>query len=111
MPAEVRRKVFARGAAPRRCQYPGCDRDIFLNLCHRKPHARGGSREAENLLLLCPVHHALLDAGWIRAEGAAARPEFYERLRTEFGTGWRRVENVRAPAGGRNGTDAFRPPG
>ena len=72
---------------------------IFLDLAHREPHAAGGSRESSNLLLLCRTHHALLDAGWIRAEGASDRPEFYERVMTEFGQGWMKVESIRAPPG------------
>ena len=94
VPASEKRKVRMRGEE---CQFPGCSHRIFVDLAHRRPHAAGGSRESDNLLYLCRTHHALLDAGWIRAEGPSDSPEFFERVMTEFGQGWMRVESIRAP--------------
>jgi hypothetical protein len=96
VPATEKRKVRMRGEE---CQFPGCSHRIFVDLAHRRPHAAGGSRESDNLLALCRTHPALFDAGWIRAEGPSDRPEFFERVMTEFGRGWMRVETIRAPPG------------
>jgi hypothetical protein len=95
--AAVKRKLSANGDG---CQFPGCDCEIFVEIAHLKPHSEGGSREAENLRALCHVHHVLQEAGWIRAEGTAEEPIFFERMMTEFGVvGWVKVENARAPPG------------
>ena len=45
------------------CEVPDCPVCWFLELCHLTPHRFGGSREASNLVLLCPSHHALFDGG------------------------------------------------
>jgi hypothetical protein len=102
IPAEVRREVFLRGDPNRKkpvhkCQFPNCERTMYLQFCHREPHAHGGGREADNILLLCRIHHTLLDEGEIRAEGPADDPTFYERVDTEFGEGWLKVLSARAP--------------
>lgn len=97
VPAAVKRKLAANGDG---CQFPGCDHEIFVEIAHLKPHSEGGSREAANLRALCHVHHVLQEAGWIRAEGTAEEPVFFERMMTEFGlVGWVKVENARAPPG------------
>lgn len=97
IPASVRRKVRERARSGSRvcCQYPNCRNHRYLEYCHIKPHSKGGSREADNLLLLCPTHHALLDARWIRVKGTAAEPVFYlKEVGRDGKTRWRRV---RAP--------------
>jgi hypothetical protein len=96
IPASVKREVRRRSGGC--CQWPRCDNRIFLNFAHRKWHSRGGSREAANLLDLCLVHHALLDAGWIRVEGPSDAPIFYEWDPGADGRGaWRRVTGPRGP--------------
>lgn len=72
IPVGVRREVRRR--AGDRCEHPGCEETTFLQFAHRVAHARGGAREADDLLLLCWRHHAMLDAGHIRVLGPTADP-------------------------------------
>ena len=65
VPEEVRRAVLARAGG--RCEFPRCGFDTWLDLAHVVAHRHGGSREADNLLLLCGVHHRALDGGTITA--------------------------------------------
>lgn len=96
VPVSVKRKVRRRARCT--CQWPGCENRMFLRLAHRIWHASGGSREAGNILLLCELHHAMLDAGWIRVRGSSEAPRFYEKVPGGSGdSGWRRVNGVRAP--------------
>jgi hypothetical protein len=68
----VEREVRSRSEDT--CAVEFCGNDIFLTLSHRKPHREGGSREADNLDLLCGWHHALYEQGRIFIEGSAAAP-------------------------------------
>jgi len=75
VPSEVRREVLVRSRD--RCEVPGCALDTFLEFAHVEPHAEGGSREAENLLRLCHVHHTQFDADCLVFGGwRAGRPVF-----------------------------------
>lgn len=76
VPMAVRREVDARQG--HRCAVPYCDNTIFLEKAHIVAHARGGDREADNLLLLCSWHHDELDAGWISMTGTATKPVFLD---------------------------------
>lgn len=76
VPAAVRRTVFERQG--RRCAVPYCGHTLFLELAHIIAHARGGSREADNLLLLCSAHHELFDLGGMTLEGTAIQPRFFD---------------------------------
>lgn len=60
IPADARRAVVARSGD--RCEVPGCALDTFLEFAHVASHASGGSREADNLVRLCHVHHTQFDA-------------------------------------------------
>jgi hypothetical protein len=55
---------------------PGCGNHLFLEFCHIDGHARGGSREADNLLLLCWLHHWMFDHGLMTLRGPAEDPVF-----------------------------------
>lgn len=76
VPAAVRRTVFERQG--RRCAVPYCGHTLFLELAHIIAHASGGSREADNLLLLCSAHHEMFDLGGMRLEGTATQPKFFD---------------------------------
>ena len=76
VPMAVRRELDARQG--HRCAVPYCDHTIFLEKAHIVAHARGGDREADNLLLLCSWHHEELDAGWISMTGTATKPVFLD---------------------------------
>jgi hypothetical protein len=74
VPAEVRRRVRVR--SDDRCSVGGCSRRVFLHLSHRTPARDRGSREADNLDLLCDWHHAMFEQGLIRRGGTPDAPVF-----------------------------------
>lgn len=48
------------------CQHPGCN--VSASRCearHVVPWSRGGPTAVENMTLLCPKHHRLVDDSWI----------------------------------------------
>lgn len=45
------------------CQFPGCDRDRFLDAHHIEHWAHGGETSLENLVQLCRHHHRLVHEG------------------------------------------------
>src|SRR5439155_24649861 len=52
---------------------------IWVQRSHRTPHAEGGSREAENLDLLCDYHHVLYERGELRITGPPDAPVLADR--------------------------------
>lgn len=64
VPREVERAVRLR--AGDECEFAGCRHRIFLQMAHCRDHAGGSGREADDLILLCTVHHTLFDAGITR---------------------------------------------
>ena len=74
IPAEVVREVRARRWD--KCAVEFCSKDTFLTFSHRTPHRDGGSREADNLDLLCGPHHMLYEQGVIVIEGTPDDPVF-----------------------------------
>ena len=75
VPAEVARQVHARNRG--KCSVPGCDRHFFVQRAHLRAHRFGGSREADNLVELCWIHHMMLDYHRLRIEGTAEKPLFF----------------------------------
>lgn len=63
IPAPLRTALTARD---RGCRFPGCDRPPEWTDAHHIRHrASGGPTRAENLILLCRVHHRLAhEGGW-----------------------------------------------
>jgi 5-methylcytosine-specific restriction endonuclease McrA len=55
IPPGLRQKVFARDGY--RCQAPGCDRTLFLEVHHKVPRERGGTNQIDNLTTLCSRCH------------------------------------------------------
>ena len=47
----------------RRCRL--CDFDLVLHVHHIVPRARGGSDDVDNLITLCPNHHAMVHRGLV----------------------------------------------
>lgn len=76
IPAEVRREVRRRSGG--RCEFPGCNHEIWLQFCHLTPHAAGGCREAHNVVHFCNRHHFLFDAGIIKLIEGDANDPVYE---------------------------------
>ncbi len=70
VPAEVRRAIRERATQHGKvfCEVEGCESCMFLQLAHVEAHRFGGSRELDNLILLCPTHHAMFDGGWLGIE-------------------------------------------
>jgi hypothetical protein len=66
IPPAIRRALRVRD---RCCQFPGCDRDLFLDAHDVQSWAHGGETKLSNLLLLCTAHHRLLHEGEFRPEG------------------------------------------
>ena len=58
IPPATRRFVLSR--ARHRCERPGCSHTRFLEVHHKVPRAKGGSNDAENLMVACSACHALL---------------------------------------------------
>jgi hypothetical protein len=56
----IRRALHARG---RRCAFPGCHHDRFLDAHHIHHWADGGETSLDNLMLLCTRHHKLVHEG------------------------------------------------
>jgi hypothetical protein len=67
VPAAVDRAVRARSED--KCAIKSCRNGIFVHRSHRTPHREGGTREEDNLDLLCARHHALFEQGMIRLSG------------------------------------------
>ena len=82
VPMAVRREIYERQG--RTCAVPLCEHTMFLELAHLVAHASGGDREADNLVLLCSLHHRFLDGGTIRMEGTASKPHFLDALGRDF---------------------------
>ncbi|MEJ5996720.1 HNH endonuclease signature motif containing protein [Corynebacterium sp. H130] len=48
------------------CQHPGCDESASrCDAHHAVPWVRGGPTSIDNLILLCPKHHRLVDDSWL----------------------------------------------
>lgn len=70
----LRRSVMRRDQG--RCRFPGCTRQHRLNVHHIVFWEHGGRTDAENLIVLCPAHHAAIhQRGW-SIVGTASTAEF-----------------------------------
>ncbi len=79
-PAVLKHEVYRR--AEGYCEYPGCRCRTGLQLAHVLPHAVGGPWHARNVVLLCPAHHTMFDAGRLVFLGygpEGGRPRFEKR--------------------------------
>lgn len=76
--AALKRALLARD---RRCTWPGCHHERFLQAHHVHHWVDGGETSLENLTLVCSTHHTLLHEGGFsvqrRADGTCyfARPD------------------------------------
>ena len=66
IPMMVRREIYERQGHA--CAVPLCGNTLFLQHAHIQAHACGGSREADNLILVCSFHHMLFDHGVFHAD-------------------------------------------
>jgi hypothetical protein len=65
IPPALRRAVLARD---RRCRVPGCTHATFVDVHHLQPRSEGGRNEAQNLLVLCSMHHRATHCGELLIE-------------------------------------------
>ena len=72
----------------------------FSNFSHRRPHSKGGSREARNLLLLCGEHHFQQEIGIVTPVGPTSNPLWF------LPDGW--IVSKRRPGGYEPETDRER---
>lgn len=81
----LRRSVMRRDGGT--CRFPGCSRRHRLNIHHIVFWEHGGATDLENLIVLCPAHHAAIHRrGWsitgtastatfVSPEGSIVSPE------------------------------------
>jgi len=111
VPAEAERAVLERSGD--RCEYGSCSNETYLHNAHHEAHARGGSRERDNLERLCSGHHVLKDAGLIERIAMGPEGPTY-RVRSTGETvpprgAEERLEGARGPSHGAEGSRG--PPG
>ncbi len=73
IPPKTRRFVFHRDGGT--CVVPGCRAKRFLDVHHIVARADGGGHEAENLAVMCSLHHRELHAGAFAIAGPASKLE------------------------------------
>lgn len=94
----IKRALLARD---RRCTFPGCHHESFLEAHHVHHWADGGETSLSNLLLLCSAHHALIHEGGFtvrrRSDGSCyfARPDG-RPVEPPSAEGWGEVLELRA---------------
>ncbi|MHC5010176.1 MAG: hypothetical protein ACYTG6_04395 [Planctomycetota bacterium] len=76
VPREVDREVRRRDRE--RCQVPFCPNDVFLDRGHLQRHADGGSRESDNLILICSAHNQMMEKGFLFVRGTPEHPQFHD---------------------------------
>jgi hypothetical protein len=77
VPPALRRKVLRRDH--RRCVVPGCRNATFVDLHHVEARADGGADDADNLVVLCSVHHRALHRGQLAIHGRVSNGLVFER--------------------------------
>jgi hypothetical protein len=83
VPEEVRRALDFRFAG--RCAVPHCDHMVWTHRAHLVAKWRGGSQELDNLILLCPRHHKMMDHGQISLVGEQGKRRFVARGGADLG--------------------------
>jgi hypothetical protein len=76
VPSQVDREVRKRDRES--CVVPFCANEVFLDRGHWKRHADGGSRETDNLVLICSMHNQMMEKGLLVVGGTPSRPRFYD---------------------------------
>jgi hypothetical protein len=78
------------------CVFPGCSRTLFLRPHHIDFWGRGGPTDADNLVMLCSAHHALVHEGeWSIAGRPSGRLRFVKPDGTEFASPVRLRDGIR----------------
>ncbi len=73
IPPKTRRFVFHRDGGT--CVVPGCRAKRFVDVHHLIARADGGGHDAENLVVMCSLHHRELHAGAFRITGPTSKLE------------------------------------
>jgi len=53
-------RAYVEKRAHNKCEFEGCEHIENLHIHHRLPVANGGTNDLDNLLLVCPNHHAMM---------------------------------------------------
>ncbi len=77
IPPKTRRFVFHRDGGT--CVVPGCRAKRFLDVHHIIARADGGSHDAENVVVMCSLHHRELHAGAFAITGPASKLDVTRR--------------------------------
>jgi hypothetical protein len=83
VPAEVDRALDVRFGG--RCAVPHCPHIVWVHRAHLLAKRKGGSQEADNLILLCPRHHRMLDRGQMSIVGPCGARRFVTRGGLDLG--------------------------
>jgi hypothetical protein len=110
VPRRVAREVRHRDRE--RCIVPACPNEVFLHLGHLESHARGGSRETDNLFVVCPRHNQMMEDGLLIVKGTVQSPSFFDQQGRPYreGTRPRRRAPPRRPQAMREGHAPGEPP-
>jgi Domain of unknown function (DUF222) len=78
------------------CVFPGCSRTLFLRPHHIAFWGRGGPTDADNLVMLCSAHHALVhEGGWSISGRPSGRLRFMKPDGSEFASPARLRDDIR----------------
>ena len=76
VPTAIKRALVARD---KRCAFPGCQHQRFVDAHHIQHWSAGGETSLDNLMLLCSQHHKLVHEGGFRIERDYQNQWFFKR--------------------------------
>jgi hypothetical protein len=76
VPTAIKRALVARD---KRCAFPGCQHQRFVDAHHIQHWSAGGETSLDNLMLLCSQHHKLVHEGGFRIERDYKNKWFFKR--------------------------------
>jgi len=76
VPTAIKRALIARD---KRCAFPGCYHERFVDAHHIEHWSAGGETSLNNLMLLCSQHHKLVHEGGFRIERDYQDQWFFKR--------------------------------
>ena len=76
VPTAIKRALLARD---KRCAFPGCHHERFVDAHHVQHWSAGGETSLDNLVLLCSQHHKLVHEGGFTIERDYQNRWFFKR--------------------------------
>jgi hypothetical protein len=76
VPTAIKRALVARD---KRCAFPGCHHERFVDAHHIEHWSAGGETSLDNLMLLCSQHHKLVHEGGFKIERDYQNQWFFKR--------------------------------